>query len=295
MLTKMDNIVRQMRGICPSFVKKIINDTPRFWENRENVLPLYRNAWIRWLQCSNNLKVIGAESHLSFYTHGIHDAILSQLSSYDERPIVTLQSDYIFYKQLLKTKQHIIIENLHALPHRSLFLFSYPNITNLILEEAIELCKKRDSLIFLDGAYFPTVSHCSIDLRDEVFWAAAFSLSKAFNIGALRIGILFTQHPASVLSIPQSPPYMYYPTDGAHLGTQILNQTSPEILPELLLPYQKDVCQDLGISALAPWFAASSNDSKWAVRSQDKSPPYRFAITDFILNKNPETHGEMTR
>jgi hypothetical protein len=273
----------KMIGTCPEFVRDIIQFNEIELDHPQNLLIEYQEAWLDWLTKEESDSIKGLGPHF-YQTNGVHGALIHLVNEFSDELFQTFTRDYAFYDYLLKNKRQTKISQKEEIKNGAIILMSYPGITRHQLDDVMMECGKKNAKIILDCAYFGTTRDCSIMLHDCVE-AAAFSLSKAFNLGGLRIGGLFTKNPISTLDICQNSKNYYFNSFAAKLGRDILTVTSPEVLPRLFKPYQTMVCDELKLSPLAPWFAAESSSSDWEPHSRDDSPPYRFCITEHILKK----------
>ena len=276
---------KQMRGFCPEFVSDIIKIAEISTDCSKKMLEEYVDLWASWIRCSSELHFGGCDQYDGFFTNGIHGALVHQLNYLNPTVVHTFFNDYQYYKHILVSKNHVVIKKPEEIQKGSLVVMSYPGITGVDINSVLNACELCKSGIFLDCAYYGTVRKMKLDTSNTVFQAVAFSLSKAFDLGWLRAGILFTKDPAPTLLYPQKKEYLYFNSYAVQLGSSILASTWADLLPRYLKPYQTKVCDEMGIEPLPPWFAAQSSDPKWQHRSRDLQSPWRFCIADFILDQ----------
>ena len=145
-----------------------------------------------------------------------------------------------------------------------------------------EQCRKTNSKIFLDCAFYGTTLGDTIDTSDPVFDAVAFSLSKNFLLGGWRVGIVFGDKLAPSLTVPIDHyyDYNYFNIAAVECGKIVLSNFKSTYITEVAKPIQIEYCSRNNLTPADIWM--------WAFDANNKKICITGAIQDKIqemLNK----------
>ena len=93
--------MKKMIGICPQFVKDIIESNTVKIDFSKNLLENYKNAWINWLSTFENQSVKGLSQYF-YQTNGVHDALVHLINSLSPDLFQIFTQDYPYYEYLLE-------------------------------------------------------------------------------------------------------------------------------------------------------------------------------------------------
>ena len=254
----------------------------------------WRDAWTKWIAHDDELDFSGCENKQQWAPcHGIHDALIQQIAhrARDFRQIVVFRDDYKFYQDIIRPYEHKIIkwEELESIQLPSYFVVSWPNHNGVLddkLDRLIDLCRHTNSRIFLDCAFYGTISQGTCNTGLEEIDAVAFSISKPFLCGGLRAGIVWGDDLATTLTMPVSRDfhYHYYNVNGIACGTKILNATNARTIPSLFGHLQQQWCRQHSCIAADVVFFAINSGTEYESLYRPGGRYARICLTDHYMN-----------
>ena len=238
----------------------------------------YRNLWVDWIK-----DFAGCETKRQWaVSNGIHDAIANQIA-FKSKTVDTFymfSHDYKFYNVLLGPYNYKFLtpSTIGTIKENSYIIVSQPNHEGKItdwFEPLKEQCRKTNSKIFLDCAFYGTTLGDTIDTSDPVFDAVAFSLSKNFLLGGWRVGIVFGDKLAPSLTVPIDHYYQYnyFNIAAVECGKVVLSNFKSTYITEVAKPIQIQYCRENNLTPAEIWM--------WAFDSNNK----KVCITDHIKDK----------
>ena len=215
-------------SFCPDQIKQAINKINLKNKGDQNDLKIYRDLWLSWTEDFG-----GSEKYKQWaICNGIHDALIQQIAyrSKTVNAFYIFKTDYRFYPVILEPYNFIEIEEdlIDTILPNSYVIVSQPNHEGGItpwFEKLIKHCKKVNTKIFLDCAFFGTTLD-RMNVYNEVFDCVAFSLSKNFMLGGFRAGIVFGDDLSKTLTVPIDHwySYSYYNSCAVQLAKRILTK-----------------------------------------------------------------------
>ena len=227
----------------------------------------YRKLWVDWIKDFS-----GCENKKQWaVSNGIHDAITNQVA-YKSKLIDTFyifETDYKFYNVILKPYTYKLItpSSIDSIKENSYIIVSQPNHEGKItdwFDPLKEQCRKTNSKIFLDCAFYGTTLGDSIDTSDTVFDAVAFSLSKNFSLGGWRVGIVFSDDLAPSLTVPIDYyfEYNYFNIAAVECGKIVLSNFKANYITRVAKPIQLEYCKENNLSPADIWMWAFDQSGK---------------------------------
>jgi len=253
----------------------------------------YRDAMLQWIAHSSTLDWSGCGTKAQWaMTNGIHDALVQQVAHVHAKHtrLVAFRDDYRFYQDVLAPYPHTILtwDQLDHMPLGAYVLVSWPNHRGLLdhsLDQLIEVCRARDCRIFLDCAFYGTIAQGRCDTGDPVFDAVAFSVSKAFQAGSLRAGLVWGDDLAATLTVPLRQEYLVYNANSARTAAMLLENFAADWVPKRYVPLQQEWCSEHGLLAAdICMFALDSSPAHAALR-RDGSNHVRICLSNWIAQK----------
>ena len=272
-------------SFCPDQIKQAINKINLKNKGDQNDLKIYRDLWLSWTEDFG-----GSEKYKQWaICNGIHDALIQQIAyrSKTVNAFYIFKTDYRFYPVILEPYNFIEIEEdlIDTILPNSYVIVSQPNHEGGItpwFEKLINHCKKVNTKIFLDCAFFGTTLD-RINVYNEVFDCVAFSLSKNFMLGGFRAGIVFGDDLSKTLTVPIDHwySYSYYNSCAVQLAKRILTKFKATYVTEVAKPIQEEHCRTVGLKPCDIWMMGK-NDNGERINLVDKLQDY----IQYELDKN---------
>lgn len=120
-----------------------------------------------------------------------------------------------------------------------------------------EILSEADRLgipVLVDVAFWGTCYDIELNLNHPCIQTVAFSLSKAFSFGGLRIGMEYTRSPSVPIQVTNQ--WNYVNKLGLFIGNVILDHFSADHIPQKYKTTQKMVCQKLNLQPTKVVFLA---------------------------------------
>ena len=264
-------------SFCPDQVKQAIKKINLKNKGDQNDLRIYRDLWLSWTEDFS-----GSEKYKQWaICNGIHDALIQQIA-YRSKTVNTFyifKTDYRFYPVILEPYNFIEIEEdlIDTILPNSYVIVSQPNHEGGItpwFEKLINHCKKVNTKIFLDCAFFGTTLD-RMNVYNEVFDCVAFSLSKNFMLGGFRAGIVFGNDLSKTLTVPIDHwySYSYYNSCAVQLAKRILTKFKATYITEVAKPIQEEHCRTVGLKPCDIWMMGK-NDNGETINLVDKLQDY---------------------
>ena len=156
-------------------------------------------------------------------------------------------------------------------------------------EEILDLCNKYTVPVLLDCAFWGLSTPFSLCLnRYPCIKIISFSLSKFFNVGRLRIGMMYSQYneqaSAAILA-----PYHYINSWSAYIGLQLINNFPISYMNKKYRHIQKNICEKLKIFASDTVLFGIGEGEKWKDFQRD-SVVNRICLSQAICEEHEKSH-----
>jgi len=247
-------------SFCPEQVKKAIEEVNLKNKGDQNDLNIYKDLWLNWTRDFS-----GSDKYKQWaICNGIHDALIQQIA-YRSKTVKTFyifKTDYRFYPVILEPYNFIEINEsfIETILPNSYVIVSQPNHEGGItswFERLVKHCKKVNTKIFLDCAFFGTTLD-KMNVYDEIFDCVAFSLSKNFMLGGFRAGIVFGDDLAKTLTVPIDHwySYSYYNSCAVQLAKRVMTKFKATYITEVAKPLQHSYCASMDLEPCDIWMIA---------------------------------------
>ena len=135
--------------------------------------------------------------------------------------------------------------------------------------EILKLCNKKSVPVLLDCAFWGLSTNFSFSLSEyPCIQIISFSLSKFFNIGRLRIGMMYSQYKeqasGAILAY-----WNYINSWSAYIGFQLINNFSIDYMNKKYRSIQEEICSELDISPSQTLLFGIGTGDKWKSFSRD--------------------------
>ena len=135
--------------------------------------------------------------------------------------------------------------------------------------ETLDLCNEQSVPVLLDCAFFALSTNFSLSLNKyPCIQMISFSLSKFFNVGRLRIGMMYSQYKEQASGAILAP-YHYINSWSAYIGFELINHFSIGYMNRKYRSIQKEICKELNVSPSQTLLFGIGQGEKWKDFSLD--------------------------
>jgi hypothetical protein len=207
-----------------------------FFKARRKRYDGFLNKFDKWVHSSNkNVKGLPSNKYL---TTGITDVFDKTYIKYNK--IGIFPGEYRYHQMVLEeyTAESRITYNL---AEADIIIVSHPfSADGLSSEKKLQLADSYNKPILVDCAYFGVCSNVSFDFTPyKNITSVAFSLSKTFGTGNLRIGLLYTNdfYPYAIWD-----EWGYRLHSNIHHHYNLIDKIGPDDLAKQFKKQQLDLC-----------------------------------------------------
>lgn len=183
------------------FIKSIFTKDVKFYNSLDdkNVHNKFLETYKKWLISSklNNLKNLNKYKFACF-SNGSSQVFDYFYAKYKNRRFRVFKGDYAYHH--LSWRNHFpswkYIENLNMNRNDALVIslpFSDTGSKHPMMEKLIERCDRYNIPVLVDCCYYSMCKNINFDFNHKSIKAISFSLSKAFPVSRLRIGMRLTR------------------------------------------------------------------------------------------------------
>lgn len=183
------------------FIKSIFTKDIKFYNSLDdvNVHNKFLKTYKKWLTSSkiNNLKNL-SKYKFACFSNGSSQVFDYFYAKYKTRRFRVFKGDYAYHH--LSWRNHFpswkYIENFNIKRNDALVIslpFSDTGSKHPMMEKLIEKCDKYNIPVLVDCCYYSMCKNINFDFNHKSIKAISFSLSKAFPVSRLRIGMRLTR------------------------------------------------------------------------------------------------------
>lgn len=129
------------------------------------------------------------------------------------------------------------------------------------LHALLDNCAQKQVPVIIDCAYFGTCENIRIDVSHSAIESVSFSLSKGTGLGDIRSGIRYSNLDDNN-PICQQNNYDHTVLFAARVGLYMMENFSPDFIPQRYSEVQKYVCEQLGLTP-TPCMHLALGDASW--------------------------------
>ena len=207
----------------------------------------------KWLKSSkiNHLKNLN-KFKFACFSNGSSQVFDYFYAKYKDRRFRVLKGDYAYHH--LSWRNHFpswsYIENLDVKKKDAVVIslpFSDTGSKHPLMEKLIKKCDRYNIPVLIDCCYYSMCKDISFDFNHKSIKAISFSLSKAFPVSRLRIGMRLTKE-------DDDDPLFFLQKLGlvnrasAYIGYKLLIRFNFDYIYKKYLKKQKFYCKKLGLS-----------------------------------------------
>ena len=246
--------------------------------------------WEDWYQVESPLNC--RQEYLSFIDQWIHSTKLNSVSGlanfsrrdlingttqafdefyfrYSDRHLRIFRGEYAYHQRINK---FTFIEDV-PLAANDYLIISYPfcslGTQHPLMLETLNRAKELKLPVLIDAAYFGTCAGIKFDFSHPAIESVCFSLTKGLGLGDIRSGIRYSHYDDN-LPISQQNNYNHTILGAAKIGLYMMQNFSPDFIPEKYGSLQKSICEDLGLTP-TPCAHLATGDSDWDAYKIDSS------------------------
>lgn len=214
-------------------------------------LEMFVSSFKHWL-LSGSSRIHGLDNFEADFSAGTTQAFDSFYFRHKSRRFRCLVGEYFYH---LKTWQSTstnwsFVSETDPLAEGDAFIISLPfcDTGNLVdnYKDLLEQCTQLKIPVLVDCCYYTISSNLDIDVNYECVDTVCFSLSKAFPVANLRIGVRYTR-PSIFDGQKLHHQIGYNNTISAHIGTLLINKYPPDYVSTKYCNYQEEACAFLGL------------------------------------------------
>ena len=238
---------------------------------------LFITTYKSWLSSSQNYKILNLDKNNfhSYITLGITQSFHDFYQIQHDKTLKIMKGEYPYHKAFfMSTGRRWGWIDEGNLSSKDFVILSYPFSGNGAISgeilKILSLCNKLSIPVLLDCAFWALSKPISICLTEyPCIKIISFSLSKFFNVGKLRLGLMFSQYKNKASSAILAP-YDYINSWSAYICCQLLNNFSIDYMSKKYSLIQKEVCKELSITPSDTILFGSGKGKKWEHFLRDK-------------------------
>jgi hypothetical protein len=203
---------------------------------------IYRN----WIDSSKNNIVIGLDNFTQCdYINGTTQAFDHFYIKHRDKKFKFLAGEYKYHKFV---NNDSIIHSSIDLDRGDALIISLPfgaTATTYMYDSILTACENLNIPVLVDCAYFGICNNIHFNLCYTCIEQVAFSLSRTFPVGNLRIGIRFSKNEMDGIHLDNVDNCVN--KVGAYVGKKLMNTFSPDFIYNKYKDKQAEICSDLGL------------------------------------------------
>ena len=234
----------------------------------------YKVQYRDWILSSENNRIEGLHNfpHV-FVTNAVTHSLEAFFMAYaHKRRIRTYRGEYTHIPKLI-AKFELPDVRLDAAPidENDVVLMSCPfsahGEKHFMMESVLDECDRLGVPVFVDMAYFGLCQGVNLDLNHTCIKHVAFSLSKAFSLEGVRIGIEFSRHPNHPLDVSHF--RNYHSRLGTYVAMSLFSRFSPDFIFNKYRDKQVEICRGLKLTPSESVLFGTSHDRVWQAASKE--------------------------
>jgi hypothetical protein len=247
----------------------------------------FENSFSSWLLAHSSNQIQGLEDYTPNFSTGTTQGFDSFYLRHRTRRFRCFIGEYFYHLKIWESidiNWAFITPDDPVIPGDAVIIstpFCDTGAEHIQHKELLEHCDQLDIPVLVDCAYYPISGGSDIDLRHTCIDTVCFSLSKAFPLALLRIGIRYTKKEIfDGQSLMSSIDYNH--NLSAYIGLKIIQTFSSDYIYNKFKEQQQEICARLpGLSA--------SNCAIFAIGNEQWNEYNRAnLINEYQLNFDPE-------
>ena len=205
------------------------------------------NRWIHSTRCNSvqSLERFTQQHVIVGTTQAFDEAYFR----YNNRRLRCFRGEYAYHRRCFKN--FLYVEDA-PLETGDWLIISWPFCStggqHPLQQATLDTARSLDVPVLLDCAYFGTCTHMQFDYSHPAIKEVCFSLTKGLGLGDFRIGIRYSDFSDNT-PIFQQNAYQHLPFANMRIGLHMMNQFSPDFIPDKYLSSQRAICEKYGLFA----------------------------------------------
>ena len=262
------------------FSDNLLDNGVNHWDN----LSKFKNSFTNWLQTHRSSTVLGLDQYQIDFSAGTTQSFDSFYLRHRNRKFRCYTGEYFYHLKTWISNQldWSFITDHAPISSNDAVVISMPfcdtGSSHSEYEQLISTCEKLDVPVLVDCCYYPISGGINIDVTSKCIDTVSFSLSKAFPVANLRIGIRYTRDTFDGQKLHDT--INYNNTLSAYIGARIIDKFPSDYIYHKYIDKQQVVCDYF---KLVPGHSVvfAVGDSKWDQYSR------RNLLDKYQLNIDP--------
>ena len=230
------------------FIKNIFqDDLLDHGLNQWNNLSKFKNSFTNWLQKHQSNTLIGLDQYQMDFSAGTTQSFDSFYLRHRNRKFRCYTGEYFYHLKTWISNQinWSFITDRDPISTNDAVVISMPFCDSGSLhpeyDNLIKTCEQLGVPVLVDCCYYPISGNVKIDVSSTCIDTVSFSLSKAFPIANLRIGIRYTRDVVDGQKLHDA--INYNNNLSAYIGLKIINKFSSDYIYNNYQYKQQLVCE----------------------------------------------------
>lgn len=218
-----------------------------------STLPKYCNSFRHWIQSTKLNTVSGLEQYpVVDFCAGTSEAFDKFYLKHNQRRLRCFRGEYLYHRLSWQNQNRpwAYLDDMPLSANDAVVISlpfadtgdQHPEHTNLLLDQCLELGVP----VLLDCAFFGVCGEINFDFTHPAISEICFSLSKAFPVSTLRIGIRFSRNNDNDSLIVYNNT-QYVNLLAAAIGIKLMTQQHPDEIWQRYRPQQISWCKEHGL------------------------------------------------
>lgn len=219
--------------------------------NNYNSLAVFKKSFTDWIQAHSSNTIHGLDQYQIDYSAGTTQSFDSFYFRHKNRRFRCYAGEYFYHLKTWTSNQvnWSFITDSDPVDKDDAVVISMPFCDTGSLhpeyDRLIDNCEQLDVPVLVDCCYYPISGGVDIDVSSTCIDSVAFSLSKAFPVANLRIGVRYTRDTFDGQKLHDS--INYNNNLSAYIGVQLINRFSSDYIHKIYQDKQKIVCDYFGL------------------------------------------------
>ena len=265
------------------------------WQHADN-LTYFKQDFAPWLQEHSSNRISGLEQYQPNFSAGTTQAFDSFYFRHRTRRFRCFVGEYFYHLKtwLSNDVDWSFITDHDPLVAGDALVISAPFCDTGSMhpdyDVAIAHCNRLGIPVLVDACYYVISGGVELDVSAECIDTVAFSLSKAFPVGNLRIGIRYTR-PSTVDGQSLHDSINYNNTMSAQIGSMLIDTYSSDYVYNKYRQQQLEFCNAVNLDASNCVLFAVGNDSWNEYNRRNLLQQYQLSFDpDLFANRISLTH-----
>jgi len=234
------------------FIQKIFRDNllDRGLNKADN-LSKFKNSFTKWLQTHESSTITGLDQYQLDFSAGTTQSFDSFYLRHRNRKFRCYTGEYFYHLKTWISNQidWSFITNDTPISNNDAVVISMPFCDTGSLhpdyEQLISTCEKLGVPVLVDCCYYPISGNIKFDVSSDCIDTVSFSLSKAFPVANLRIGVRYTKNIFDGQKLHDT--INYNNTLSAYIGLRIIDEFPSDYIYSKYKDRQMSVCNYFGL------------------------------------------------